>query len=74
MKIKLVLLIALIAVVGSSITVLVMDSKARKVRQAPASQLPTALSNYNQTFKLNTNPPLWPESQKSGGTNGRPGN
>lgn len=74
MKIKLLLLIALIAVVGGSITVLVRDSKARKGRQTPPSQLPTALSNYNQTFKLNTNPPLWPEPQKSGGTNGRTGN
>jgi hypothetical protein len=71
MKTKLLLLIALIAIAGGSVTVLVVNSNARKERQA--SQLPTALSNYSQTFKLNTNPPLWPEPQKSGGTNGRSG-
>jgi hypothetical protein len=73
MKTKFLLLIAFIAVAGSSVVVLVVNSPARKERQAPPSQLPTALSNYNQTFKLNTNPPLWPEPQKSGGTNGPSG-
>jgi hypothetical protein len=71
MKIKLLLSIALIAIVSGSVIVLLVDSNARKERKTPASQLPTALSNYNQTFKLNTNPSLWPEPQKSGGTNGR---
>jgi hypothetical protein len=49
MKAKLLLPIALIAILGGSVI-------------------------YSQTFKLNANPPLWPESQKCGGTNGRSGN
>jgi len=73
MKAKFLLLIAFIAVAGSSVVVLVVNSSARKERQSPPSQLPTALSNYNQTFRLNANPPLWPEAQKSEGTNGPSG-
>jgi hypothetical protein len=68
MKLKFLLLAAILMVVASTVTVLVMQSNAH--RRMQQSQLPTAISNYNQTFKLNTSPPLWPDSQKSGGTNG----
>lgn len=68
MKLKFLLLAAILMMVASTIAVLVTQSNThRKARQ---SQLPAAISNYNQTFKLNTSPPLWPDSQKSGGTNG----
>ena len=58
MKLKILLLIAGIAMVGGSITVLVVQSNARKLKfqPPPESQLPTAISNYNKTFKLNTSP------------------
>jgi len=74
MKRKFLLLAATILMVGSTITVLLVQSNAQKdrLREARQSQLPTAISNYNQTFKLNPSPPVWPESQKSGGTNGLP--
>ena len=74
MKLKILLLAATIVMVGSTITVLVVQSNNQKarLRQSQQSQLPIAISNYNQTFKLNTSPPLWPETQKSGGTNGLP--
>jgi hypothetical protein len=74
MKLKILLLAATIVMVGSTITVLVVQSNNQKarLRQSQQSQFPAAISNYNQTFKLNTSPPLWPETQKSGGTNGLP--
>jgi hypothetical protein len=68
MKLKFLLLAGILMMIASTVTVLVMQSNAR--RRTQPSQLPTAISNYNQTFKLNTSPPLWPDSQKSGGTNG----
>ena len=74
MKLKFLLLAAVIVMVGSTVTVLVVQSNVEKarLRKEQQSQLPTAISNYNQTFKLNTSAPIWPESQKSGGTNGLP--
>ena len=69
MKLKILLLAAILLVVGSTITSLLQPNTRR---QAQPSQWPTAISNYNQTFKLNTSPPLWPASQKNGGTNGLP--
>ena len=69
MKLKILLLAAILLVVGSTITILLQPNTRR---QAQPSQWPTAISNYNQTFKLNTRPPLWPASQKNGGTNGLP--
>ncbi len=54
---------------GGSITVLVVQANARKVKfqPPPESQLPTAISNYTKTFKLNTSPPIWTQP-----TNGNP--
>jgi len=69
MKPKVLLLAAILLIIGSTITIL-LQSNSR--RQAQPSQWPTTISNYNQTFKLNTRPPLWPASQKNGGTNGLP--
>lgn len=61
MKLKILLLVAGVAVIGGSITVLVMQSNTRKVKfqPVPESQLPAAMSNYHKTFKLNTSPPIW---------------
>jgi flagellar basal body-associated protein FliL len=70
MKLKILLLAVILLVVGSTITVLMVQPSTH--RQAQPSQWPTAISNYNQTFKLNTRPPLWPASQINGGTNGLP--
>lgn len=70
MKLKFLLLAAILLMIGSTVTVLMVPSSTH--RPAQPSQWPTAISNYNETFKLNTNKPLWPESQTSGGTNGLP--
>ena len=69
MKLKVLLLAAILLIIGSTVTILLQSNRRR---QAQPSQWPTAISNYNQTFKLNTRPPLWPASQKNGGTNGLP--
>jgi hypothetical protein len=71
MKLKILLVVAGVAVIGGSVTVLVIQSNARKVKfPPPESQLPTAISNYSKTFKLNTSPPIWAQPQKQGATNG----
>jgi hypothetical protein len=72
MKLKILLLVAGVAVIGGSVTVLVIQSNAHKVKfqPMPESQLPTAISNYSKTFKLNTSPPIWAQPQKQGATNG----
>ena len=70
MKLKILLPAAILLIIGSTVTVLMVQPSTH--RQAQSSQWPTAISNYNQTFKLNTRPPLWPALQKNGGTNGLP--
>jgi hypothetical protein len=70
MKLKILLLAAILLIIGSTVTVLMVQPSTH--RHAQPSQWPTAISNYNQTFKLNTRPPLWPAPQKNGGTNGLP--
>ena len=68
MKLKILLLVAGVAVIGGSVTVLVIQSHSRPLKfSPPESQLPAALSNYNKTFKLNTSPPIWGQT-----TNGKP--
>ena len=71
MKLKILLLVAVVAVIGGSVTVLVIQSHSRQLKFPPPSesQLPTAISNYSKTFKLNTSPPIWGQPQK-GITNG----
>ncbi len=68
MKLKILLLVTGASVIGSSIFVLVIQSRSHQLKFAPSeSQLPTAVSNYNKTFKLNTSPPIWGQT-----TNGKP--
>jgi hypothetical protein len=69
MKLKLLLIIVGATVIGSSVTVVVIQSKDRAAhrktkRQKPesADRLRNTMSNYKQTFKLNTPPPLWPDA------------
>ena len=68
MKLKILLLVTGASVIGSSIFVLVIQSHSRQLKfSSPESQLPTAISNYNKTFKLNTSSPIWGQT-----TNGNP--
>jgi hypothetical protein len=60
MKLKILLLVAGASVIGSSIFVLVIHSRSHQMKFAPPeSQLPTVMSNYSKTFKLNSSPPIW---------------
>jgi hypothetical protein len=61
MKLKIIMVIAGIALVSSSVLIIVNQSPhPRLLKFAPEeSELPTAISNYSKTFKLNTNQPLW---------------
>jgi hypothetical protein len=60
MKLKLIIIAAGVAIVGSSVIVLVKQSRQSRLQFAPSeNQLPAAISNYSKTFKLNTNPPIW---------------
>jgi hypothetical protein len=74
MKLKILLLVAAIAVTGGSVTVLLVQSSQhrQKIISPEYQQLPTAMSNYSKTFKLNTSPPIWQESK--GATNGHSAN
>jgi hypothetical protein len=62
---KIIIVMAGVAIVSASVIVLVHQSRpAHKTLVSPPTApeigLPTALSNYSKTFKLNTNPPVWP--------------
>ncbi len=74
MKLKLILIAAIILMTGMTVVVLLVQTHGQSNRAASPtnSPIPAAISNYNQTFKLNTQPPLWPATQNSGGTNGLP--
>jgi hypothetical protein len=65
---KTIVVAAGVAIVSVSIVVVVKPSRQPHKKVAPLknaspegaeSELPTAISNYSKTFKLNTNPPLW---------------
>jgi hypothetical protein len=68
MKLKISILLLIAGITGASIAVVLIQSKARQQERNQESQLPTAISNYSKTFKLNTSPPIWPDTK--GVTNG----
>jgi hypothetical protein len=70
MKLKILFFVAVVAMVGSSIAVLVIQSHPRRLKfSPPENQLPTAISNYSKNFKLNTSPPIWTQSTNGNSTN-----
>lgn len=57
---KIIVVASGIAVVSASVVVVIKQPRRPHNLVAPSDdQLPTALSNYSKTFKLNTNPPIW---------------
>jgi hypothetical protein len=61
---KTIVVVAGVVIVSVSVVVVVQQSrpprkKIASPKGAAESELPTAISNYSKTFKLNTNPPLW---------------
>jgi hypothetical protein len=69
MKLKIILLVAVVAAVGGGITVIVRQSHSRQSLPTVESQLPTVISNYHKTFKLKTSPPIWGEPTSGVTTN-----
>jgi hypothetical protein len=62
---KIIVVMAGVAIVSASVIVIVQQSRPahRKIAApegVPGNELPAALRNYSKTFKLNTNPPVWP--------------
>jgi hypothetical protein len=62
---KIIVGMAVAGIVSASVVVVVHQSRPahRKITapiNVPGNELPAALSNYSHTFKLNTNPPVWP--------------
>ena len=69
MKLKVILFAAAIAVIGASVVVIVNQPRPHAKSSPVGDPLPTAISNYSKTFKLNTNPPIWPTSANGRNTN-----
>lgn len=64
MKLKFIMIIAGVVIVGSSVVVIMQPHKKitplkNASPEGAESELPAAISNYSKTFKLNTNPPIW---------------
>jgi hypothetical protein len=60
MKLKFIILGLALVMVGSTVMVILKHPPQSPAKIVPThEQLPTVLSNYSKTFKLNTNPPLW---------------
>ena len=57
---KIIMVASGIAVVSASVVVITKQPRHPHSQMKPADDpLPTAISNYSKTFKLNTNPPIW---------------
>ncbi len=61
MKLKFTLLMALILVMAATVTVLIRQQSRRSVE----NELPTVMSNYQKTFKLDTSPAIFPDGKST---------
>jgi hypothetical protein len=60
MKFKFIVLALALVMAGSTVVVILKQSHQSRGEFVPTEeQLPSAISNYSKTFKLNTNPPIW---------------
>ena len=60
MKLKFIMLVLALVMVGTTVMVILKQPRQSPAKVFPTEeQLPTVLSNYSKTFKLNTNPPIW---------------
>ena len=60
MKLKFIVLGLALVMAGSTVVVILKQSRQSREKFVPTEeQLPAAISNYSKTFKLNTNPPIW---------------
>jgi hypothetical protein len=57
---KIIIVASGIAIVSASVVVIVEQPRKSHNQITPTDDpMPTAISNYSKTFKLNTNPPIW---------------
>jgi hypothetical protein len=67
---KIIVMAGVVTIISASVIVIVKQPRHARPKPAPAQDaLPNALSNYSKTFKLNTNPPIWPTSANGRNTN-----
>ena len=60
MKLKFIIIVLALLMAGSSVLVILKQARPSREKIDPTEdQLPTAMSTYSKTFKLNTNPPIW---------------
>jgi hypothetical protein len=67
---KIIFVAAVVAIISVSVIVIIKQPRHSHAKVAPADDpLPAAISNYSQTFKLNTNPPIWTAPANGRNTN-----
>jgi hypothetical protein len=57
---KTIVVMAGVVIVSTSVIVVVQKTRPSHGTIASPEGVPVAISNYSKTFKLNTNPPIWP--------------
>ncbi len=65
MKLKIKLLVGLIVVIAATAIVLIRQQSRRSVE----NELPTVMSNYQKTFKLDTSPAIFPDGRTTNSPN-----
>ncbi len=65
MKLKIKLLVGLIVVIAATAIVLIRQPSRRSVE----NELPTVMSNYQKTFKLDTSPAIFPDGKTTNSPN-----
>ena len=59
MKLKLTLVIGILIAVAATVIVMIRQQSRRSIE----NELPTAMSNYQKTFKLDTSPAIFPDGK-----------
>lgn len=63
MKTELILIIVAVLLLGGASVVILIREPARPKPRSFESELPTAMSNYQKTFKLDTSKPHFPDGK-----------
>lgn len=61
MKLKIKLLIGVLVIVSATVIVLIRQQSRHNVE----NELPTVMSNYQKTFKLDTSPAIFPDGKST---------
>jgi hypothetical protein len=63
MKTKLIIIVVAVLLLSGATVVIMVREPARPKPRSVASELPTAMSNYQKTFKLDTSKPHFPDGK-----------